>query len=424
MPTLATRLAFIVAVTGLLACASEEQMPGPEPGSPATPDDPSGAESPGEAPAFDTPIHPQSVGSTETEPPRPAQAGPVCDDSFSLERQSDIEALRACVTITGSLFVEPFDGIDLEPLSGLEEIGDSLFIGSNQKRGIPSLEGLRSLRSVGGMLDVNNTLVDDLSGFRSLERIGFDTPGDDRERTEGAGILHISNNTRLRDLSGLDRLSDFAALQLMRNGAIENLSGLALPESLSEIYFIGEEGLRSTAALAAVRRVGHLSVRFCEGLVELDGLQNLSELRELEVDQNPTLEFIADMPLLTEMDKVALFENPRLTTFTSLPALERTGELSIYSHAALAKLALPALTRVDRLVVAGNHALPAAEVDALVEQTNPGSAKVGRNLGQESPLSPCPWVEDGECDEDGRVPGLCATGSDSYDCTCHFECGQ
>src|SRR5688572_18165008 len=98
-------------------------------------------------------------------PPQPL--GPTCEGHFDPHQQSDLDALAGCVEIIGTLIVETFEGADLEPLANLEVVSDALIIGSNAMAGFESLEGLRSLRSVGWFLHLDNTLAPDLSGLRS-----------------------------------------------------------------------------------------------------------------------------------------------------------------------------------------------------------------------------------------------------------------
>jgi hypothetical protein len=62
-----------------------------------------------------------------------------------------------------------------------------------------------------------------------------------------------------------------------------------------------------------------------------------------------------------------------------------------------------------------NSKLPQTEAEAFAARVNAeGRVRVVGNLGDDDvPYDPCPWPDDGYCDED---LGFCAPGTDPQDC--------
>lgn len=70
-----------------------------------------------------------------------------------------------------------------------------------------------------------------------------------------------------------------------------------------------------------------------------------------------------------------------------------------------------------RLVVVLNPSLPQADALAWGDAIDVrGVRKIAGNKDAGPPLDPCPWFEDGECDEPTNGSGICGEDLDGDDC--------
>lgn len=65
-----------------------------------------------------------------------------------------------------------------------------------------------------------------------------------------------------------------------------------------------------------------------------------------------------------------------------------------------------------------NPELPETDAETWAAPINVGGDRkiAGNKQDPAPPASPCPWVEDGECDEDANGLGICAPNTDEQDC--------
>jgi hypothetical protein len=249
-------------------------------------------------------------------------AGPI-DGDLIASSQADIDALRGCRELPGSLrVVVPSyapGSISLEPLSELQRVHGQLQISGP----ISSLAGLESLEAV-GVLHLLDTDLTDLLPLRGLTRV--DNPAD--WQVDGIRIDHCA---QLVDLRGLENLTSWGSLQITQSDALVSLAGLQAPERVESIRLISLPQLGDVNSLAPVRVVGFF-------------------------DLTSTAVTRFDEFALERADTLNLANNP-LTDLDGLRRLEEVGDLNITGNAALVRLGLPALRAYENVDISGNPVL-------------------------------------------------------------------
>lgn len=265
-----------------------------------------------------------SLGSNEVAvTPSECLAGPI-DGDIIASSQADIDVLRGCPALPGSLrVVVPSyapGSISLEPLSELQSVKGQLQISGP----IGSLAGLESLEAV-GLLHLLDTDLTDLLPLRGLTRV--DNPAD----WQVDGIL-IDDCDQLVDLRGLENLTSWGSLQIIDSDGLVSLAGLQAPERVESIRLITLPQLGDVNALAPVRVVGFFDLTIT-AVTHFDDFA------------------------LERADTLNLAGNNQLTDLDGLRRLEEVGDLNITGNTALVRLGLPALRAYDNVDISGNPVL-------------------------------------------------------------------
>jgi hypothetical protein len=341
----------------------------------------------------------------------------------------ELRSNPALVSLTGARLPEHLDGLGLanNPV-------------------LANLDGLEALRDIDGLSiwtadplgEPAESLLASFEGLRGLERVGE---------------LHVSSQTRLRTLTGLDALKDVERLELTGNVALENLEALSSLERVGG-FFLGLAPRLTTLSGLGSARIGMLQL-LDVGIVDLSGLEQVSVETELGIWRAPQLVSLRGLPqlgpdaLLSLTDVPALSDaqpleavtalgalnlentsisrlaapglqalrsfiawgNPELVEL-SLGALRTLDELRLLANASLLRVDLRQLESLHELEITNNTQLYESSLDALLE-LGAAPAEIDRNSRIPARLDPCPWTGDGLCDETSR---LCAAGSDTADC--------
>ncbi|HTV25370.1 MAG TPA: hypothetical protein VMG12_42035 [Polyangiaceae bacterium] len=207
-----------------------------------------------------------------------------------IRSQAELDELSGCEQIGGDLSIEIFEGTDLSPLSALRVVGGSLEIG------LPppfSSEGVETLEEL-DELDAEYDAI--LARMRAIADAGW------LESLHGVEALEQVGTLRLVDISA----PDLRAFVSLRNVAAH--------------YRSANAGI-----------VGMLRMR---NLVDLSGLENITGVRSLAMQQNPVLESLDGITLGAGLDEVSLGGNPRLYDLDALIPLERVQKNFILSGSA------------------------------------------------------------------------------------------
>jgi hypothetical protein len=312
---------------------------------------------------------------------------------------TDLQGLEALTELTVELSAN--DNPNLQSLAGLEAVdwnGLSLSLTGNSV-----LTDLGALTGVEQMVSINlveNGLTD-LVGLESLTNVEID--------------LVLSENLALADLGALAKLESVDRL-LLNSLPISDLAGLASLVEVRELFVWSTE-IVTLGPLPALQQVGDIELHFNPALVSLAGLSGISSLGRLQILDNDALPTLGELTEVVTAESLGLLGNAALVDLAGLGALaEVDGQLYIRDNPALTSVAgLTALTKVgDRLSILFNSSLPQADAAAWGAGVDvAGIVKIAGNKDAPGPADPCPWPNDGECDEE---IGLCVAGSDMEDC--------
>lgn len=344
---------------------------------------------------------------------------------------TDLQALAGVTGMTGDLLIEGLPMLEsLEGLHNIQHIGGRLAVDDCPV--LADLDGLRGLQRIDDRMHVRGLPITSLHGLEALTMVGepsakaaLVTLGDLPQLTSLAGLAiewHDAHQvwiyrTRISDIDALAGASELYNLWLTENDELIDLAGL---ESLVVVHDTlslgGNTNLVDLGALGSLKSVGGLTLTDT-ALTDL-ALPALQKVGDLRITLNPQLVALSGLDGLTSLGSLVLEHNPALVTLPDLSALMQVeGDLVLRSNDALTTVAeLANVTDVGgRLVVVLHKELLQTEAVAWSETiTVVGARKIVRNKGDLSPpADPCPWFDDGQCDEEG---GVCAPGTDPWDC--------
>ncbi len=300
------------------------------------------------------------------------------DGVISAELQSDLEALRGCTSLLGSLAVGPDADLDLEPLSALRHVQGYLVIGgptdtdftgpdnrypptTARARGLADLSGLSNLQSVEALFlrGLAVETLEPLGQLQSLESLG------------------ISECHELRNLAGLENVRELERVTIERNAALRSLQGFPALDTLYGLNVAYNPGLRDITALASLRRVYTMKlagrrISDLAPLAELESLQVLAledvgvvDLSPLDEVQGLTEASLRGLPDLERLEGLGAGALERLMVFGT--GITRADALA--NHPALDNLLLEnndrltdldgiaPLERLSSLTVRGNDSI-------------------------------------------------------------------
>lgn len=258
-------------------------------------------------------------------------------------RARSLRGLERLQSVQGPLSIDDtsaLEGVSFDGLSNLESVAGDLEL---RGPGLPlaNLNGLASLRWIAGRLVIGGYDLGSFWGLERLRSVGGDLVVETANAltslaalgnlTEIAGELELrgtGSGSRLRDLSGLERLERLGGLALSGLDSLQSLSGLPKFTRLpGGVQLADLRALRSIDTLSALTRTG--------GVLELSDLPQLTRLTALSrIEQTAGL---------------TLSHLTNITQLTSLSQLTRVaGDVFIVANDALGSLdGLRGLSAVD-----------------------------------------------------------------------------
>lgn len=281
----------------------------------------------------------------------------ICEGDVVLASQADVDAFT-CTEVTGTLLISGNDITNLNALSALTAVGKlriegnpSLpnvnglsnlihagdfhessnplpFVNISNNQALTDLNGLSSLRDVGGPLVIdNNDLLETINGFTSLPLIAHTLQISNNDRLQSingfSGVteinsffdsqLIIDNNASLTNVDGLSSLRSFRGkstnVQIINNTSLPNVDGLMslsfLNGTTSLLDISGNAVLKDLDGLASLRVVGldQLGTIHIENNALLENIDGLSQIRTQfgQISQFPRITIIKN-PSLSECD--------------------------------------------------------------------------------------------------------------------------
>ncbi len=259
----------------------------------------------------------------------------------------DLTHLSSLYSIESSLEIERIPAPNLLGLDGLTIVGHRLQLLQNYQ--LKNLTGLQNLQSVGYLEIEENHVLEDFTGLQSIKHI--------------ADFLGVWGNPLIQDLRGLENISMLASLSISDNPLLENLVGLnnlvncgdLLIENnesltglsgLEKLQFIdgsleldGNPHLRSLVALSSLTTiVWSLKVYQSPGLIDLQGLNRLSQLGSLNFFDNSSLRSLDGLDNLTFCNSISLRNQLSLENLKALSSLTETGSITIMENPVLTSL--------------------------------------------------------------------------------------
>jgi hypothetical protein len=225
----------------------------------------------------------------------------VVEGNVFADTQEEIEGLRGCTEVTGDLTVLPFSGIERTPF-------------------LVDLTPLSELRIVRGDLNLGAASASGYSAAGSIPS--------------------------LAGLESLEQVNNLVLVRVMD----EDLSALA---NLRRVSF---------DPLGPHTDGGSVSLRACDQLRDLSGLDSLREFADFNLDRNASLTSLSGLRFPPNLRSIGLSE-PALTDLSALAPVRNVESVHLGPTTAVENLDGLALQEVELLVLSDNEALQ--QVDSL-----------------------------------------------------------
>ncbi|KAI8465168.1 MAG: hypothetical protein J3K34DRAFT_488825 [Monoraphidium minutum] len=234
---------------------------------------------------------------------------------------------------------------DLSAMGALRSVsGPLVLFGVGGNSSVASLDGLANLESAGGLTLAHMNRVRDLSGLGRLSVLAEDMViWDNNNLTSLCGLgpvaelysrLWVDTNPLLTDLTGLDSLSTvFFDVVIRGNPLLRTLDGLgALRTVGGEVALINNFNLTSTAGLKSLASIGiSLAVLGHPVLEDLAGFSRLGAVPGDLVIYETSLQSLGELARVTSVGLSCVIGiNPDLESLEGLASLQSVGgQLSI-----------------------------------------------------------------------------------------------
>ncbi|MBX7079285.1 MAG: hypothetical protein K1X88_08885 [Nannocystaceae bacterium] len=289
-----------------------------------------------------------------------------------------------CVTeVEGTVWIEAVPEItDLAALASVTRIGGPLYVGSNEA--LTSFDGLEALEHVGVVALSENPVLADVSALAGIRHLASLQIG--RGQPQLSSVQSIAGDVAFA--LEPDRVSHVLFYGL---DGLESLDGLT---ELGEITLEGDQRLRvGVADLPAITDIAALSVfaPLADRLALTAANLPLStfafagepRLGELTLVSYPALQRV-ELPGVTSIGELSFYHDlPQLTSLEGLEGLEHVdrlwiGQCTLANEFGLTSLTgLQGVTSIDELVIVGTQAL--TTIDALAEGTALGTVTIADN---------------------------------------------
>lgn len=266
------------------------------------------------------------------------QAEPPCDNGafvgvVMLATQQEVEDFGAMCysSITGNLIIgnilqndmrEDTNISSLTPLTNLKLISNGLQIESNPL--LSNLEGLENLEMIGGVgLSLINN--DALTSLDNLMGLSFDT------NTQRLSIIGNDSLTNLKGLEGIVSVED--RIFVASNDSLISLEGLNGVQSVQILTVANNEALESLTGLEGITTLNELTIERNERLSSLEGFNNQISLTILFIRGNSinSLEPLSEI-LNNEMESIEVWYEQGLMTLNGLENISSIEYLDLYCN--------------------------------------------------------------------------------------------
>jgi hypothetical protein len=242
----------------------------------------------------------------------PVSAQDCSPDNIVLGSQAEVDDFQLdhgpCDRMVKNLTIEGTDILELDGLEGLASIDGILSISHNPN--LQHVDGLASVTNAGNSIVIwDNPELGDLDGLYGITSVGRD--------------LIIRDNHTLSELRGLSRIIWInGSLSIESNGNLKHLGDLKALTRVGATLRIQSEDLNNLDGLSSVTRVGGRLIIFSTTLTEVDGLSGITSVgSDLWILANPKLSNLNGLSGVPAVRDLAVEENPSLNDCQGLVRL-------------------------------------------------------------------------------------------------------
>jgi hypothetical protein len=317
---------------------------------------------------------------------------PIVSGDLVITDETPHESIACVEQVLGNLTIGPTTQlINLDSLASLKEVGGTAYIVGNLA--LITVSGLEALERVEWLHIRRNRNLSDLHGLAGLTAVGRITISNNDGLTSLAGLsdglapskLEVADNELLASLDGLPSFTmagNDAALtvEIEDNPSLIDLGGLSdcCAEQALSLTVARNAKLPDLGGLESFARLDSLYLHDNVALASLDGLDNLVEVRTLDIafdhciaNNDATLGNLVGAPNLAEIDVLQI---QWIGSLTSLAGLSGVNDLT-------------------KLQIRNNATLPWDEVMNLATLTGPLVLDIcGGVGGPECPAETCPTL--------------------------------
>ncbi len=261
----------------------------------------------------------------------------------------NLDSLSVINLIGGSLWIYKND--NLANIDGLENLNSILGgVGIQYNPKLTNLNGLENLTSINGTLNIEkNDSLTDLSGLDNLNSI--------------EGSLVIARNSALETLSSLENVTSVEDYILIeRNHKLTNLAGFENLQTVGGTFSLFYcDGIISLEHLLNLTSIGGgLSIVECPSLTSLTGLESVTSiLGAFEIRSNPGLTDLSALESViywSEGVYILIRNNEALVTLSGLNNISNIGQLEISDNFLLTDItAFNNVTSIDQYLWMENN---------------------------------------------------------------------
>ncbi|AZI66179.1 hypothetical protein EIB71_00120 [Kaistella daneshvariae] len=175
----------------------------------------------------------------------------------------------------------------------------------------PNITSLKGF-IVGNYQNTTSFTIENCKKLKSLEGIVFPSKYDD---------ISITNCENFESLKGLDNLTIVDVLSLNNLPKLENLKGLENVSQIERLY-LSKVSITNFMGLNSVKTIDHLSVSFCNNLINFQGLPSLTKIGDdisyFEISSCQNLENFVGLEKVQHFTRFNIYSLPMLKNFDGI----------------------------------------------------------------------------------------------------------
>lgn len=200
----------------------------------------------------------------------------ICNGDVELPTQASIDSFCGCEVIEGDLYI------------GSKE--------SNLLSNIHSIQNLKGLKRVNGIVSIVGTSLQHLNGLENLTAIGGSIGISENPQlvnieslsslTSIGKNLFIGNNSKILNLNGLEALVAVEDMVYLReNASLTNIDDLGKIQSFKRLILEScpIESIQSLGN-SQIEKLSYLAIANCDELTNLNGLEHLQRIEDPSID--------------------------------------------------------------------------------------------------------------------------------------------